>query len=183
MKQEKIKHNYKSSPAPVRFNFDMRKKEFELLNVMIKNNNIFKNILNGLVCLLVVVIIAIVFVGFSYLINKQKPLAHIDTYQSQDPSPGYKPSSTNQEWANENLIAIIEAKADPDQLGNFNSVASQVSKLKGVQACYLVSGDYDLLIFLEAENWTAARDFVLQNLANIKGMGTTYTRFQLKTYE
>src|SRR5580704_13743432 len=44
--------------------------------------------------------------------------------------------------------AVIEVKMTPERGGGFNRLAERLSKFDEVESCYLMSGSYDLLIFV-----------------------------------
>jgi DNA-binding Lrp family transcriptional regulator len=44
--------------------------------------------------------------------------------------------------------AVIEVKMTPERGGGFNRLAERLSRFDEVESCYLMSGAYDLLIFV-----------------------------------
>lgn len=83
----------------------------------------------------------------------------------------------------ERITAVIEVRVTPERDGGFNRIAERVSKFEEVDAVYLMSGAYDLLLFVTASNLMAVARFVSEKLATINGIISTATHFKLKTYK
>ncbi len=83
----------------------------------------------------------------------------------------------------EHVTAVIEVRVTPEREGGFNRVAEQVSKFEEVEAVYLMSGGYDLLLFVSGKNLLSVARFVSEKLATIRGVLSTATHFKLKTYK
>ena len=49
---------------------------------------------------------------------------------------------------NKGVRAVIELKITPQRNTGFGKIASRVSKYAQVDACFLMSGAYDLLVFV-----------------------------------
>lgn len=85
--------------------------------------------------------------------------------------------------AKERISAVIEVRVTPEREGGFNRIAERVSKFEEVDAVYLMSGAYDLLLFVTASNLMAVARFVSEKLSTINGIISTATHFKLKTYK
>ncbi len=83
----------------------------------------------------------------------------------------------------EYVTAVIEVRVTPEREGGFNRVAEQVSKFEEVEAVYLMSGGYDLLLFVSGANLLSVARFVSEKLSTIRGVLSTATHFKLKTYK
>lgn len=79
--------------------------------------------------------------------------------------------------------AVIEVRVTPEREGGFNRIAEQVSRFEEVEATYLMSGGYDLLLFVRGESLLSVARFVSEKLATIHGVLSTATHFRLKTYK
>lgn len=79
--------------------------------------------------------------------------------------------------------AAIELKISPERDGGFDSLARRVSGFSQVDSCYLMSGAYDLLLFVRADSLRDVASFVYEKLATIGGVTSTATHFFLKTYK
>jgi DNA-binding Lrp family transcriptional regulator len=79
--------------------------------------------------------------------------------------------------------AVIEVKITPEREGGFNRIASRLSKFPEVDSLFLMSGSYDLLVFVKGHNLKDVALFVSEKLATIQGVLSTSTHFMLKTYK
>ena len=52
-----------------------------------------------------------------------------------------------------------------------------------LRTIFLMSGGYDLLIFVEGRNLREVAQFVAEKLATLEGVTSTATHFMLKTYK
>ncbi len=83
----------------------------------------------------------------------------------------------------EHVTAVIEVRVTPEREGGFNRIAERVSKFDEVEAVYLMSGAYDLLLFVSGKNLISVARFVSEKLSTIHGVLSTATHFRLKTYK
>ena len=84
---------------------------------------------------------------------------------------------------NGEVHAVIELKITPQRDCGFGRIAEKVSRHGQVEACYLMSGAYDLLVFVKGESLQDVAQFVAQDLSTIEGVLSTSTHFMLKTYK
>jgi DNA-binding Lrp family transcriptional regulator len=83
----------------------------------------------------------------------------------------------------ERVTAIIEVKVTPEREGGFNRLAMRISRFPEVNAAYLMSGQADLLLFVEGGSLKDVAQFVSEKLATIQGVTATNTAFMLKAYK
>jgi DNA-binding Lrp family transcriptional regulator len=81
------------------------------------------------------------------------------------------------------VTAIIEVKLTPEREGGFNHIAERISRFPEVRHAYLVSGQADLLLFVQGGHLREIASFVSEKLAPIQGVAATATAFMLKTYK
>lgn len=79
--------------------------------------------------------------------------------------------------------AAIELRINPERDGGFDRLAQRVSQFEQVDSCYLMSGAYDLLLFVKAKSLRGVASFVYEKLATIGGVASTATHFFLRTYK
>ncbi len=79
--------------------------------------------------------------------------------------------------------AIIELKVAPERELGYEDIAKRVHRFNEVKAVYLVSGDYDLHVKVEAESMQAISKFVWEKLAVLQGITSTATLFSMKKYK
>ena len=79
--------------------------------------------------------------------------------------------------------AVIEVKMTPERGGGFNRLAERLSKFDEVESCYLMSGSYDLLIFVNGPSLQKVAAFVSEKLSTLEGVLSTSTHFMLRSYK
>jgi DNA-binding Lrp family transcriptional regulator len=79
--------------------------------------------------------------------------------------------------------AVIEVRITPERGGGFNRLAERISKFDEVEACYLMSGGYDLLVFVNGASLQKVAAFVSEKLSTIEGVLSTATHFMLRSYK
>jgi DNA-binding Lrp family transcriptional regulator len=79
--------------------------------------------------------------------------------------------------------AAIELKITPQRDSGFGKIAERVSRFEQVEACFLMSGGYDLLVFVKGGSLQDVAQFVAQDISTIDGVLSTATHFMLKTYK
>ena len=83
----------------------------------------------------------------------------------------------------EQVRAVIEVKISPEREGGFDRMAMRISKFEEVESCYLMSGGYDLLVFVTGKNLRSVASFISERLATIDGVLSTATHFLLRPYK
>ncbi len=107
----------------------------------------------------------------------------IDTYEKERVILGYK-AIINDEKRNQELVkAVIEVRVSPQREGGFDRTAERISQFEEVTSCFLMSGGYDILIFIEGKTLQQVASFVASKLATIERVQSTATHFILKTYK
>lgn len=96
---------------------------------------------------------------------------------------GYRAVVNPDKLDDEITIGIIEVKITPERGVGYDEIASQIYKFPEVKLCYLLSGAYDLLVFVEGANLKEVANFVAQKLATIHNVTNTRTHFILKKYK
>lgn len=79
--------------------------------------------------------------------------------------------------------AVIEVKVQPEREGGFDRIAKRLAGFDEVTSLFLMSGAYDLLIFVEGRSLREVAQFVAEKLATLEGVTSTATHFMLKTYK
>jgi len=109
--------------------------------------------------------------------------AKIQEYERQGIIRGYQAILNEEKLALDIVTAVIEVKVTPEREGGFNRIASRISKFDEVQSVFLMSGTYDLLLFVAGRDLRQVAQFVSERLATIDGVLSTSTHFMLKTYK
>jgi len=86
----------------------------------------------------------------------------------------YNPNSVN---------ALIEVKVTPQSQSGFDEIANTIASYDEVEAVRLMSGGYDIIVYVNGSNIRDISQFVSQRLATIDAVQSTATHFVLKTYK
>lgn len=107
----------------------------------------------------------------------------IEEYEKKGIIRGYQ-ALVNEDRLDLDIVhAVIEVKVTPEREGGFDRVAARISKFPEVDSLYLMSGTYDLLLFVTGRDLKHVARFVSEKLATISGIASTATHFMLKTYK
>lgn len=90
----------------------------------------------------------------------------------------------NEELADSTSVeALIEVRVTPKKGEGFDGIARQIAELPEVKGVYLMSGAYDLAIFLEGTSLQKVAQFVSERISTYEGVISTATHFILKKYK
>lgn len=81
------------------------------------------------------------------------------------------------------VSAFIEVKMTPERGGGFDRLAMRIARFDQVEACYLASGGYDLMVIVQGTTLREVASFVSEKLSTVDGIISTATHFKLKTYK
>ena len=109
--------------------------------------------------------------------------ARIAKYEKTGVIRGYQAIVNEDQLDLGRVYAAIEVKITPEREGGFNRIATRISKFPEVESLYLMSGGYDLLVFVKGKNLKDVAFFVSEKLATIEGVISTATHFRLKAYK
>ena len=96
---------------------------------------------------------------------------------------GYQAILNEDELDLDKVTAVIEVKVTPQREGGFDTIANRISRFPEVRSAYLMSGTYDLLLFVEGRTLREVAAFVSERLSPLEGVLSTSTHFMLKTYK
>ncbi|HTZ21398.1 MAG TPA: Lrp/AsnC family transcriptional regulator [Opitutaceae bacterium] len=110
---------------------------------------------------------------------------HLEQLKKEKIFLGWRPvlDLSREAAADAAVRAVIEVKITPERGGGFNRLADRISRFDEVEACYLMSGAYDLLIFVTGPSLQKVAGFVSQKLSTIEGVLSTSTHFMLRSYK
>ena len=83
----------------------------------------------------------------------------------------------------EKVSALIEVKVTPQRGQGFDHMAERIYQYPEVNAVYLISGGYDLLVNLEGKSIKEIASFVSDKLSTLENVLSTSTHFILKKYK
>ena len=107
----------------------------------------------------------------------------IADYEQRGVIRGYQAILNEDQLDLDTVTAVIEVKVTPQREGGFDTIAQRISRFPEVRSAYLMSGTYDLLLFIDGRNLREVAAFVSERLAPLEGVLSTSTHFMLKTYK
>lgn len=118
-------------------------------------------------------------------ISVEEVKEQIKEYEDSGVIQGYKAVINRQELSQKDapVTALIEVKLSPQPDTGFESIAGDIHKHPEVKACYLCSGDYDLLVRVVGDDLQEISEFIATELAPQKFITGTVSHFLLKTYK
>ena len=81
------------------------------------------------------------------------------------------------------LTALIEVKVTPSRGEGFNRIAERIARFDEVKSVFLMSGAYDLAVFIEGKTLKDISFFVSDKLSPLESVLSTATHFVLKKYK
>lgn len=89
-------------------------------------------------------------------------------------------------WENtihEKVTALIEVEVTPQRGLGFDKIAERIYQYEEVNAVYLMSGAFDLTVFIEGKTMKEVAMFVSNRLSTMDSVLRTATHFVLKKYK
>lgn len=83
----------------------------------------------------------------------------------------------------ESVTALIEVRVTPQRNQGFDHTAERIYNYPEVNAVYLISGSYDLLVTLKGKTLKEVSQFVSDKLSPLDSVLSTATHFILKKYK
>jgi len=109
--------------------------------------------------------------------------AQLDTLRKNGVLLGVRPVLNLADEDSGVVRAVIEVRITPERGGGFNRLAGRISKFDEVESAYLMSGGYDLLVFVNGTSLQKVAAFVSEKLSTIEGVLSTATHFMLRSYK
>lgn len=83
----------------------------------------------------------------------------------------------------DSVTALIEVKIAPQRGEGFERIAERIYQYEEVDSLYLMSGAFDLAVYITAKSIKDVAQFVYARLAPLEGVTATATHFMLKKYK
>jgi len=96
---------------------------------------------------------------------------------------GYQAIIDEDALDNDQVTALIEVDVAPRREDGFDYVAGKIGAFPEVKSMFLMSGTYDLLLFVVGDSLREVASFVSAKLAPLEGVNSTTSHFMLKTYK
>lgn len=114
---------------------------------------------------------------------EEEVVRRIKAYEQDHVIVAYRTILNEEKLGIERVRAVIEVRITPERGGGFDRLAERISKYPEVNSCHLMSGGYDLLVFVEGANLREVATFVSEKLSTLQGVISTSTHFILKPYK
>ena len=109
--------------------------------------------------------------------------ARIAAYEKDGVIRGFQAVLNPDRLETPDVRAVIELRIRPEREGGFDRIASRISRFPQVESMFLMSGGFDLLLFVKGSSLQEVAYFVSARLAPLDGVLSTATHFMLKTYK
>jgi DNA-binding Lrp family transcriptional regulator len=109
--------------------------------------------------------------------------ARIADYEKAGIIQGYQTVINEDKLDGAPVTAAIEVRLTAEREGGFNRTAERISRFPEVRSAFLMSGGYDLLLFVSGKTLNEVASFVSEKLSTLGGVVGTATHFMLKTYK
>jgi DNA-binding Lrp family transcriptional regulator len=116
-------------------------------------------------------------------LDTAKVKKRISEYEERGIIKGYLAVIDEEQVESDSVTAVIEVKVTPQREDGFDNVAQRIAAFPEVQSVYLVSGAFDLLLFVTGTSLREVAAFVSERLAPLDSVTSTYSHFMLKTYK
>jgi DNA-binding Lrp family transcriptional regulator len=83
----------------------------------------------------------------------------------------------------DSVEALIEVKVTPQRGRGFDSIAEEIYGFSEVKSLYLMSGGFDLAVFVTGKSLKDVAMFVSEKLSMVENVISTATHFILKKYK
>lgn len=116
-------------------------------------------------------------------VSVEKIQQQIQKWENDGVIRGYQAVINEEATEADYVRAAIEVRITPARGDTHDRIAMRIGRYPEVESVFLMSGGYDLLVFIKGENLRNVASFVNQHLATIEGVLSTTTHFTLKTYK
>jgi DNA-binding Lrp family transcriptional regulator len=116
-------------------------------------------------------------------LDEAEVAARVAKYEEDGTILGYHAVINAEQAGDTNVAAFIEVKLTPERGGGFDRLAMRIARFEQVEACYLASGGYDLMVIVQGPSLREVARFVSEKLSTIDGVLSTATHFRLKAYK
>ena len=108
--------------------------------------------------------------------------AMIEDYEQSGVIVGYHTLIDWDKTDRESVSAMIELKITPQRDRGYDHVAQKIYNYPEVESLYLMSGGFDLAVFIRGKTMREVAFFVAEKLATIDDVVSTATHFVLRKY-
>jgi len=116
-------------------------------------------------------------------INKSEVKKTIDNLKNNGIIMGFKPIINWKKINKEKISSIVQIKVIPQEREGFAKICKEISMDNRVKDVFVVTGDYDIHLYIEAENMDEISEFVTAKIATKKGVIGTNTHIVMKDFK
>ena len=88
-----------------------------------------------------------------------------------------------EKFGTDTVTAVIEINLTPQREVGFDAIAERIYRFDEVRTVYLMSGSFDLAVFIEGRTMKEVAYFVAQKLSTLDSIVATATHFVLRKYK
>ena len=107
----------------------------------------------------------------------------IEDYENEGVILGYRTEIDWDKTNREYVTAMIELKITPQRDRGYDHVAQKIYNYPEVESLFLMSGSFDLAVFIKGKTMREVAFFVAEKLATIEDVISTSTHFVLRKYK
>ncbi len=107
----------------------------------------------------------------------------IEEYEKEGVILGYHTEIDWDKTNREYVSAMIELKITPQRDKGFDHIAEKIYNYPEVESLYLMSGGFDLAVFIKGKTMREVAFFVAEKLSTIEDVISTSTHFMLRKYK
>ena len=115
--------------------------------------------------------------------SEESVAAEIKAMEAEGVICGYHTMINWEKTDVEQVTGLIEVSVTPQRGRGFDSIAERIYNYPEVQAVYLISGGYDLLVTVEGRSLREVSSFVSDKLSTLETVVGTKTNFVLRKYK
>ena len=116
-------------------------------------------------------------------LKKEEVAAAVESLEKNKVVVKYAAIVNTEALSEKNVQALIEVKVAPQKLKGFDSCAEEIYNFSEVKSLYLMSGGFDLAVFVEGKDISDIAKFVAEKLSVLEGIIGVATHFILKKYK
>src|ERR1035441_1714780 len=116
-------------------------------------------------------------------ISESEVSQHLEQLRKDRVFLGWRPVLDLSRESDAAVRAVIEVKITPERGGGFNRLAERIGRFDEVESCYLMSGAYDLLIFVTGPSLQKVAAFVSEKISTLGGVLSTGTPFMPRSHK
>ncbi len=116
-------------------------------------------------------------------VSEQEVADEIKLLENTGVIKAYKAFIDTEKTSKQTVTALIELKIRPKYGRGFDDLAERISQMEEVESIYLMSGAFDLTVFVTDKSFHDVAMFIAKRLSPLERVVSTATHFILKKYK